>query len=111
MRCAANKGAGAMRNLILLQSELKESLFMAMGAVVAHKLRSVLTLLGVLVGVFSIIIVVTGMKAAQQKIESDLNQLGGHTFVIQTWPAIEVEGPQGMQKYWRRKRINLQQGM
>ncbi|HEY3856644.1 MAG TPA: ABC transporter permease [Verrucomicrobiae bacterium] len=100
-----------MRHLILLQSELKESLFMAMGAVVAHKLRSILTLLGVLVGVFSIIIVVTAMKAAQQKIESDLNQLGGHTFVIQTWPAFETEGPEGRQKYWRRKRINLQQGM
>ena len=100
-----------MRNLFLLQAELKDSFFMAMGAVVAHKLRSALTLLGVLVGVFSIIVVMTSMRAAQQKIESDLNQLGGHTFKIQTWPAIQVDGPQGMQKYWRRKRISLQQGM
>jgi putative ABC transport system permease protein len=98
-----------MKKLIILQAELKESLFMALGAVVAHKLRSALTLLGVLVGVFSIIVVMTSMRASQQKIESDLNQLGGQTFKIQTWPDIIVEGPESFQKYRRRKRINLQQ--
>ena len=60
---------------------------MAMGALVAHKLRSALTLLGVLVGVFSIIIVMTSMRAMEQNIESNLNQLGSQTFVVQTWPA------------------------
>jgi putative ABC transport system permease protein len=100
-----------MPKLTLIQAELKESFFMAFGAVIAHKLRSALTLLGVLVGVFSIIVVMTSMRAAQQKIESDLNQLSGQTFMVRTWPAIEVEGPEGMQKYWRRKRINLQQGL
>ena len=54
------------------QAELKESLFLeTLGAVVAHKLRSALTLLGVLVGVFSIIVVMTSMRASQQKIEAD----------------------------------------
>ena len=72
---------------------------MAMSAVAAHKLRSALTLLGVLVGVFSIIIVMTAMRAAQQSIESDLNQLGGQTFVVQTWPAMYMGGPEGEQKY------------
>lgn len=100
-----------MPKLTIFAAELKESLFMAIGAVVAHKLRSALTLLGVLVGVFSIIIVMTAMRASQQKIESDLNQLGGQTFMVQTWPAIQTEGPEGMQKYWRRKRIDLQQGL
>ncbi len=84
---------------------------MAISAVVSHKLRSALTLLGVLVGVFSIIIVMTAMRAAQQSIESDLNQLGGQTFVVQTWPAMYMGGPEGEQKYWRRKRIDVQQGM
>jgi putative ABC transport system permease protein len=101
----------AIRKLRLAQAELKESLFMAINAVVAHKLRSALTLLGVLVGVFSIIIVMTSMRASQQKIESDLSTLGGQTFTVQTWPAIYVEGPEGMQKYWRRKKINYQMGL
>ena len=84
---------------------------MAMGAVAAHKLRSALTLLGVLVGVFSIIVVMTAMRAMQKKIEADLNQLGGQTFIVQTWPALYFEGPEGWQKYRRRKRIDLAQGL
>jgi putative ABC transport system permease protein len=98
-----------MKTLRILSAELKESFYMALSAIVAHKLRSALTLLGVLVGVFSIIIVMTSMRAMQQKIESDLNQLGGQTFVIQTWPPIHFEGGGNEQSYWRRKRIDLAQ--
>jgi putative ABC transport system permease protein len=100
-----------MRILRTLGAELQESFFMAMGAVAAHKLRSALTLLGVLVGVFSIILVMTAMRAMQKKIEADLNQLGGQTFIVQTWPALYFEGPEGWQKYRRRKRIDLAQGL
>jgi putative ABC transport system permease protein len=99
-----------MKAIRILLAELKESFLMAVSAIVAHKLRSALTLLGVLVGVFSIIIVMTSMRAMQQKIESDLNQLGGQTFVIQTWPPIHFEGNGNDQVYWRRKRIDLMQG-
>ncbi len=99
-----------MKTLITFLAEIKESFLMALGAIVAHKLRSALTLLGVLVGVFSIIIVMTSMRAMQQKIESDLNQLGGQTFVIQTWPRVHFEGGESEQAYWRRKRIDLTQG-
>jgi putative ABC transport system permease protein len=100
-----------MRTLSFLLAELRESFFMAIGAVVAHKLRSALTLLGVLVGVFSIIVVMTSMRASEQKIEADLNQLGGQTFLVQTFPTVSFEGPEGWQKYWRRKRIDLKQGL
>jgi putative ABC transport system permease protein len=98
-----------MKGIIILLGEIKESFLMALGAIVAHKLRSALTLLGVLVGVFSIIIVMTSMRAMQQKIESDLNQLGGQTFVIQTWPRVHFENGGNEQSYWRRKRIDLTQ--
>jgi len=98
-----------MKTLSILSAELKESFFMALNAIVAHKLRSALTLLGVLVGVFSIIIVMTSMRAMQQKIESDLNQLGGQTFVVQTWSQLHFEGGGSEQSYWRRKKINLEQ--
>jgi len=84
---------------------------MAIGAIVAHKLRSALTLLGVLVGVFSIIVVMTSMRAMQQKIEADLDQLGGQTFQVQTFSPLHFEGNGNDQDYWRRKRIDLAQGM
>ncbi len=90
--------------------ELKESFVMAMSAVVSHKLRSALTLLGVLVGVFSIIVVMTSMRAMEQNIESNLNSLGGQTFVVQTWSHLHFEGGGSEQSYWRRKRIDLALG-
>jgi len=100
-----------MKALSIIRAELKDSFIMALTAIVAHKLRSALTLLGILVGVFSIIIVMTSMRAMQQKIESDLNQLGGQTFVVQTWSPLHFEGGGSEQGYWRRKRINLDQAM
>ena len=59
---------------------------MAIGAIAAHKLRSALTLLGVLVGVFSIIVVMTAMRVMQSNIERQLSSLGNQTFMVKKWP-------------------------
>jgi putative ABC transport system permease protein len=92
-----------------LRAELRESFLMAMSALASHKLRSALTLLGVTVGVFSIIIVMTAMRALQSNIENEMGELGTHTFAIQKFPAIFVGGHDGWQKFWRRKNITWQQ--
>jgi putative ABC transport system permease protein len=97
------------RQTILL-GELRESFHMAMSALAAHKLRSALTLLGVLVGVFSIIVVMTAMRVMQKDVEREMSQLGGQTFMIQKWPAVYFGGPEGFEKYWRRKNITFAQG-
>ena len=88
-----------------LAAEIVESFNMAMGALASHKLRSALTLLGVLIGVFSIIIVMTAMRALQNVMESELSQLGSQTFVVQKWPGIYVGGPEGWEKFWRRQNL------
>ena len=95
--------------LSLLRAEIRESFAMAMGALAAHKLRSGLTLLGVLVGVFSIIVVMTAMRVMQSNIERELGQLGAYTFSIQKFPPIFVSGREGWEKIWRRKNISWQQ--
>src|SRR5882724_8355631 len=95
----------------ILRAELKESFLMAMSALAAHKLRSGLTLLGVLVGVFSIIVVMTAMRVMQNNIETALSQLGANTFAVQKWPGAYFGGPEGIEKFWRRKSLNLQQGL
>jgi putative ABC transport system permease protein len=97
--------------LTLLLAELRESLRMALSAVAAHKLRSALTLLGVLVGVFSIIVVMTTMRVMQGYIEEEISDLGSQTFVIRKFPVIFFTRPEGMEKIWRRKNITLQQGL
>jgi putative ABC transport system permease protein len=91
-------------------AELRESFVMAMSALAAHKLRSGLTLLGVLVGVFSIIVVMTAMRVMQHSIEEEFGRLGNQTFVIQKWPAVPFAGPGGWEKFWRRKNITFAQG-
>ncbi|HEY4416004.1 MAG TPA: ABC transporter permease [Verrucomicrobiae bacterium] len=88
-------------------SEIRESLTMAIGAIAAHKLRSALTLLGVLVGVFSIIVVMTAMRVMQSNIERELSSLGSDTFMIKKWPNTYFGYSGDLEKYWRRKNITV----
>ena len=96
------------RKTILL-AELRESFTMAMSALTTHKLRSALTLLGVLIGVFSIIVVMTAMRVMKSNIESQISRLGSQTFMVRKWPGIFFGGSEGFEKYWRRKNITLAQ--
>jgi putative ABC transport system permease protein len=98
-----------MKLLRTAASEIHESFLMAMGAIVAHKLRSALTLLGVVVGVFSIIVVMTIMRAVQKDIEKNMAQLGGDTFVVQKSPKVQFDNSR-RQQYRQRKNISLEQG-
>ena len=90
-------------------TEFRESASLALSSIAAHKLRSGLTLLGVLVGVFSIILVMTAMRAMQNNIENQLGGMGSKTFVIQKMPGAFYGGRAGMMKYWRRKTIDYPQ--
>jgi putative ABC transport system permease protein len=98
------------KGVTILIAELRESLRMALSAVAAHKLRSALTLLGVLVGVFSIVVVMTSMRVMQTVVESELSQLGDQTFMVRKWPIILFSMPEGIEKIRRRKNITLQEG-
>jgi putative ABC transport system permease protein len=90
-------------------AELRESFSMALNAIRAHKLRSSLTLLGVIVGVFSIMGVMTAVRVLQTNIEKDFQSMGANTFAVQKWPGVYFGGNEGFEKFWRRKNITLQQ--
>ena len=72
---------------------------MAMNALTAHKLRSALTLLGVLIGVFSIIVVMTAMRVLEQNAEHWMSGLGSQTFAIQRWPELQFGSGSDWLKY------------
>jgi putative ABC transport system permease protein len=63
-------------------SSHKESLAMALHSIRANKLRSALTLIGIVVGIFSIISVMTAMGVLRNSIEEGITQLGANTFQI-----------------------------
>ncbi len=71
------------------------------------KLRTFLTILGVVVGIFSIIVIMTIITMLQTTIESGISFLNKNTFQIQKYPAIHTGGPGSWQKYRNRKNITL----
>jgi putative ABC transport system permease protein len=84
--------------------EILEMIRMAFTAVRSHVLRSSLTILGVFVGVFSIIAVMTGIRVLQNNLETAMSGLGANTFQFQRFPAISFDDSD-FEKYLRRKRF------
>ncbi len=62
-------------------------LAMSMGAIVGNRLRSVLTLVGIVAGVASIIAVMTAIDVVQSTMEKEMSILGTQVFQVQKWPA------------------------
>jgi putative ABC transport system permease protein len=74
-----------------------------------NKLRSALTTLGVAVGVFSIIAVMTALDAVDRSIASGLSSLGANTFQIQKNPATVFGEGHNRNLYANRKDITWQE--
>ncbi|OGU54278.1 MAG: hypothetical protein A2V66_11100 [Ignavibacteria bacterium RBG_13_36_8] len=89
--------------------QIFESIFMAWDSLKNNKLRSSLTLLGISVGLFSIIIVMTAIGAVQQSFEDVFNSIGTNNFIIQKYPAI-LSGPHDRSQYRNRKDLTIEQG-
>jgi putative ABC transport system permease protein len=70
-----------------------ETFRLALASLSANKLRSILTMLGITVGVFSVIGVMTCITALRSNIESGLNVLGANSFQISKFPAINFSDP------------------
>lgn len=70
-----------------------EILRLAFSSLTANKLRSSLTLLGIAVGVFSVIGVMTLINGMRSSIETGLNVLGANSFQVSKWPPINFSDP------------------
>lgn len=92
-------------------STLKESILMAMNAIRSNKLRSTLTLIGVVVGIFSIISVMTAMGVLRNSIEEGLTQLGANTFQVQKFSPGFGSGPGDRRRFRNRKDITYEQAL
>lgn len=62
--------------------QIYESFRMATSAIAAHKLRAMLTMLGIIIGIASVISVVALGTGSQQQILSNINNLGTNTMDI-----------------------------
>ncbi|MFU2077510.1 MacB family efflux pump subunit [Avibacterium endocarditidis] len=64
------------------KDQFVESFKMSIKAIVAHKLRSLLTMLGIIIGITSVVCVVALGNGSQQKILSNINAMGTNTMDI-----------------------------
>ena len=88
--------------------QIGENVRQAFTSIRNNKLRSGLTLLGIVVGVFSIIGVMTAIGALTNSVDASLSSLGAETFQIKKFPSIQT-GPAGWIKYMKRKPITYEQ--
>lgn len=64
----------------------KESLLFAWQSLTSNKLRSFLSLLGITIGIFAIILVFTIVDGLESNIRGSLQSLGNNVVYIQKWP-------------------------
>ncbi|KRG62013.1 MacB family efflux pump subunit [Stenotrophomonas maltophilia] len=61
---------------------IREAARMAVRSMLAHRLRTLLTMLGIIIGVAAVVTVVALGKGAQAQVESQINELGASTLEI-----------------------------
>nr|WP_312383201.1 MacB family efflux pump subunit [Stenotrophomonas geniculata] len=61
---------------------IREAARMAVRSMLAHRLRTLLTMLGIIIGVAAVVTVVALGKGAQAQVESQINELGASTLDI-----------------------------
>jgi putative ABC transport system permease protein len=81
---------------------------MSLDAILANKLRSVLTLVGIVAGVASIIGVMTAISLVQATIEKEMSVLGAQTFQVQKWPAGGFASDAQRRRAMRRPPLTLE---
>src|SRR5713101_4447474 len=88
-----------------------EIIKMAWSSLGANKLRSALTMLGITIGVFSVISVMTAIGALQNSIENGLSFLGSNIFQFAKYPASVSVGGDVKKKYQNRRDISYRQAL
>jgi putative ABC transport system permease protein len=82
--------------------ELRESMMIALRAIRANKIRSILTMLGIVIGVFSVTVMSTAIKGIDTSFQNGISALGTDVLYLDKWPWFSNED------WWRiRNRRNI----
>lgn len=77
---------------------------LALGTFLGNPLRSLLTLLGIVIGVATFLTLMALLEGLRHKVHNDLSQLGAHTFQVTRWPS--NLGRVDWQRYARRENLS-----
>ncbi len=86
--------------------QIQENMTLAFDVVRNHKMRSFLTLLGIIIGVSAIIGMQSLIRGFQKDIERQMQRLGASVFQVQKYPAIQMGGSD-RERYRNRKDITM----
>ena len=80
---------------------IRESILFAFHALAVNKLRTFLSLLGITIGIFTIILVFTVVDSLEKNVRKSVESLGDNVIYVQKWPwAFGSDYP--WWKYWQR---------
>src|SRR5207237_6868196 len=96
---------------MIVEMLFSEIIKMALASLGANKLRAALTMIGITIGVFSVISVMTPIGALQSSIESGISFLGSNIFQFAKYPANVSAGGRAQKKYENRRNITYRQAL
>ncbi len=88
---------------------LGESFQFALHALKVNRLRTVLSLLGITIGIFTIISVFTLVDSLERSIRNSISNLGSEVIYVQVWPWGASEGEYAWWKYFQRPQPNYRE--
>ncbi|MBN2069066.1 MAG: ABC transporter permease [Opitutales bacterium] len=89
---------------------ITDVLRLATGSLSANRLRSLLTIMGITIGVFSVVGTMTALIAVRSSIDNGLAFMGANTFRISRFPSMMVGGD-GWWNYIHRPKVTYRQAM
>ncbi len=94
------------KKMIILKL-IRESYIFAFQSIKANKTRTILSLTGITIGIFSIISIFTVFDSMERSIHSSIDSLGDNVIFVQKWPWA-MGGNYPWWKYWQRPEPKLQ---
>jgi putative ABC transport system permease protein len=88
---------------------IRESFVFARQAIVANKVRTFLSLLGITIGIFSVISVLTVFDSIEMKLRKNIEELGSNVLFIQKWPWAMGDANYAWWEYMKRPETSMQE--
>ncbi|MEY2829505.1 MAG: hypothetical protein RIQ33_1363 [Bacteroidota bacterium] len=88
-----------MKKIIYVFSE---SIHLSFQELRTNKLRSILSLMGIAIGIFCMVAVFTAVDSIKKNLDDGMNKLGNNFIMIQKWPWAFGDSNYAWWKYWNR---------
>ena len=95
--------------MVVLARLIIESFRFAISALVVNKVRTLLSLLGITIGIFSIISVFSVFDSLEKEIRDEIDSLGDNVVFIQKWPWMMGGNDYPWWKYWQRPEASMRE--